>query len=299
MIAVMGASGNVGGKVADVLLHEGQDVRVFGRSAERLDPLGRRGAEVAVGDAMRLDDLQMLFKDAVSALVVLPDNVADPHYVANRSEMSRAITQALRDQRVGHIVFASSIGADRDRGVGPVAGLHELEELLFGLEEANVLSLRAAMHMEQNLLGSIPMIKEQKVNGGVIKGDLRFPMIATIDIAQRAAGHLARREFFGHTVETILGPKDVTMNELTLALGAALGIPNLPYVEFPPDGVRAALQGAGMSEEFASLLVEMQLAVNEGRMMDEVERRAETITPTRVDEFLGTALGPMGIPTPG
>jgi uncharacterized protein YbjT (DUF2867 family) len=299
MIAVMGGSGNVGGKVADVLLHEGQDVRVFGRSEERLEPLGRRGAEVAVGDAMRLDDLQMLFKDAVSALVVLPDNVADPHYVATRSEMSRAITQALRDKRVGHIVFASSIGADRDRGVGPVAGLHELEELLFGLEEANVLSLRAAMHMEQNLLGSIPMIKEQKVNGGVIKGDLRFPMIATIDIAQRAAGHLAHREFFGHTVETILGPKDVTMNEVTLALGAALGIPNLPYVEFPPDGVRAALQGAGMSEEFASLLVEMQLAVNEGRMMDEVERRAETITPTRVDEFLGTALGPMGIPTPG
>jgi uncharacterized protein YbjT (DUF2867 family) len=43
MIAVMGASGNVGGKVADVLLHEGQDVRVFGRSAERLEPLGGEG----------------------------------------------------------------------------------------------------------------------------------------------------------------------------------------------------------------------------------------------------------------
>jgi uncharacterized protein YbjT (DUF2867 family) len=299
MIAVMGASGNVGGKVADLLLQDGQAVRVFGRSADRLEPFGRRGAEVVVGDAVKLDDVQMLFKDAVSALVVLPDNVADPHYVANRSKMSRAITQALRNQRVGHVVFASSIGADRDRGVGPVAGLHELERLLFGLEEANVLSLRAAMHMEQNLLGSIPVIKEQKVNGGVIKGDLRFPMIATIDIADRAAGHLAHRAFVGHTVETILGPEDVTMNEVTLALGAAIGIPNLPYVEFPPDGVKAALHGAGMSEEFASLLVEMQLAVNEGRMMEEVQRTAETSTPTRVEEFLSTALGPMDPPTPG
>lgn len=299
MIAVMGASGNVGGKVADLLLQDGQDVRVFGRSAEGLEPLGRRGAEIVVGDAISVDDVKSLFKDAVSALVVLPDNVADSRYVANRSEMSRAITQALRDQRVGHIVFANSIGADRDRGVGPVAGLHELEGLLFGLEETHVLSLRAAMHMEQNLLGSIPMIKDQKLNGGVIKGDLRFPMIATIDIADRAAGHLAHRDFVGHTVETILGPEDVTMNEVTLALGVALGIPNLPYVEFPSDGVKAALQGAGMSEEFASLLVEMQLAVNEGRMMDEVQRTAETSTPTRVEDFLSTALGPMSSPSPG
>jgi uncharacterized protein YbjT (DUF2867 family) len=298
MIAIMGASGNVGGKVADLLLEEGQNVRVFGRSPDRLEPLGGRGAEVVVGDAIRLHDLQMLFKDAVSALVVLPDNVADPHYVANRSEMSRAIAQALRDQRVEHVVFASSIGADREREVGPVAGLHQLEELLFGLEEANVLSLRAAMHMEQNLLGAIPMITEQKINGGVIKSDLPFPMIATIDIAERAARHLVDRDFVGHTVETILGPDDVTMNQVTFALGAALGIPNLPYVEFPIEGVRAALQGAGMSEEFASLLVEMQLAVNEGRMMDEVQRTTETTTPTSVQEFLRTALGQREAPPP-
>ncbi len=291
MIAVMGASGNVGGKVADLLLKQGQDVRVFGRSAERLAPLEARGAEIVVGDAIKVEDLAMLFTDADSALVVLPDDVADPRYVANRSAMSRAISETLRDQRVGHAVFASSIGAEKDRGVGPVAGLHDFEELLFGLDEVNVLSLRAAPHMEQNLLGSIPVIQEQKMNGGVIKGDLRFPMIATIDIADRAAGHLANRDFVGHTVETVLGPEDVTMNEVTVALGAALGIPDLPYVEFPPEGVKAALQGAGMSEEFASLLVEMQLALNDGRMTDEVQRTAETTTPTGVEDFLSSALG--------
>ena len=291
MIAVMGASGNVGSKVADLLLERGEDVRVFGRSAERLEPLGARGAEIAVGDAMRVEDLTTLFADADAALVVLPDNAGDPDYAANRSEMSRAITQALRDRRVGHVVFASSIGAEKASGVGPVAGLHELEELLFGLEEADVLSLRAAPHMEQNLLGNIPVIQEQKMNGGVIEGDLRFPMIASIDIAERAAGHLADRDFDGHMVETVLGPEDVTMNEVTLALGAALGIPDLPYVEFPPEGVVAALQGAGMSEEFASLLVEMQLALNDGRMTDEAHRTAETTTPTRVEEFLSSALG--------
>ena len=144
MIAVNGASGDVGSKVANLLLKEKQAVRVFGRSAERLEPFGRRGAEVVVGDAINFGDLQMLFKGAESALVVLSGDVSDPHYVSNRSAMSRAITRALRQQQVSHVVLASSIGADRDRGVGMVAGLHELEGLLFGLEDANVLSLRAA-----------------------------------------------------------------------------------------------------------------------------------------------------------
>ena len=80
------------------------------------------------------------------------------------------------------------------------------------------------------------------------------------------------------------------MKEATRALGVALGIPDLPYVEFPPEGVKAALQGVGMSEEFASLLVEMQIAVNEGRLMDEVQRTPETTTPTRLEEFVRSAL---------
>jgi uncharacterized protein YbjT (DUF2867 family) len=289
MIAVMGASGNVGSKVTDLLLDQERDVRAFGRSAERLEAFGRRGAEVVVGNAINMDDLQTLFKDAEAALVVLPDDVTDPHFVSNRSAMSRAITQTLRDQHVGHVVLASSIGANRDRGVGPVAGLHEIEELLFGLEGTNVLSLRAAWHME-NLLASLPMIQNHTINGSAIRGDHRFPMIATVDVAERAAQHLLHSDFAGHTVEAILGPEDVSMNEVTRALGAALGIPDLPYVEFPPEGVKMALQGIGMSEEAASLVVESQIAINEDRVLDGVERTAETTTPTRLDAFLRGAM---------
>jgi uncharacterized protein YbjT (DUF2867 family) len=46
MIAVMGASGNVGSRVIEHLLDQERDVRVFGRSAERLEAFGRRGAKV-------------------------------------------------------------------------------------------------------------------------------------------------------------------------------------------------------------------------------------------------------------
>jgi uncharacterized protein YbjT (DUF2867 family) len=286
MIAVMGASGNVGGRVADRLLAEGREVRVFGRSAERLQALAARGAEVVAGDAIRPEDLQTLFRDAEAALVVLPDNVTDSHYVANRSAMSRAITDSLRGQGVGRIVFASSLGAEHALGTGQIVGLHKLEELLSGLD-ANVLALRAAFHME-NLLGSIPMIQGQKMNGGAVKADLKYPLIACADIAERAARRLLEGGFTGHSVETVVGPEDRSMSEATRALGEALGIPDVPYVEFPPEGLKAALQGMGWSEEFASLLVESQIAINKGLIG--AERTAESTTPTSLEEFLKAAL---------
>jgi uncharacterized protein YbjT (DUF2867 family) len=289
MIAIMGASGNVGSKTADRLLQDGWDVRVFGRSAERLERLRQSGAEVLVGDAMNLDDLQGLFRGAEAALVVLPDNVADTDYASNRSKMSTAIVQALADQRVRHVVMASSLGAERERGVGPVNTLHELEDLLFGLEGANVISNRAALHMEQNLLPAIALIQTQRINATALRRDVKMPMIATVDIAARAASHLVRRDFSGHEVETVLGPEELTMDEATQAVAGVLGVPEVRYIELAPQDAKAAFQGAGMSEEFASLLVEAQVTINHG-LFDGVVRTAESTTPTTIHDFLTAAL---------
>jgi uncharacterized protein YbjT (DUF2867 family) len=289
MIAVMGASGNVGSKTAQRLLQDGQAVRVFGRSAERLDGLRQRGAEVVVGDALSTDDLHALFRDAEAALVVLPDNVADPEYTLNRSKMNQAIVQVLADQRVGYVVMASSLGAERDRGVGPVNTLHELEELLFGLNDANVLSNRAALHMEQNFLPVIPLIQTQRINATAFRPDLKMPMIATVDIAARVASHLVSRDFSGHSVETVLGPEDLTMEEATKALADTLGVTDVHYIQLPPEDATGALQGAGMSREFASLLVEMQVTANEG-LFENVVRTPESTTPTTIHDFLKGAV---------
>ena len=48
MIAVMGAAGNVGSKVADMLLREGEEIRVL-QHARDLSALRQRSAEVVTG----------------------------------------------------------------------------------------------------------------------------------------------------------------------------------------------------------------------------------------------------------
>lgn len=288
MIAVMGASGNVGGNVAGLLLEQGEDVRVL-QHQRRLDGLRERGAEVVKGDARSVDDLTGLFAGADAALVLLPDVVAEQQFVATRSHMSRAIADALARAGVGHVVALSAVGADRPDATGPPAGLHAFEARLFGLEGTHVLALRSAFYMDY-LVASLPLIRAQQVNGSAIRADLRFPMIATRDVAREAAERMRRRDFGGHGARLLLGPEDVSMREATAAIGSVLGMQDLPYVEFPPDGVRGALQGAGMSEEAASLIVDMQVAMNEGRPFGRVGRTPKSTTPTRIEQFLQGAL---------
>ena len=290
MIAVMGAAGNVGRKVAEMLLGQEERVRVL-EHQRALDDLAKRGAEVVKGDARNVEDLKRLFEDADAALLVLPDVVADPEFVASRSQMSRVIVDALRGSQVSHVVVVSSVAADRSDAAGPPAGLYEFEQLLSELEALNVLVLRSGPYMDY-LLANLPLIQSQKINGSALKGDLRIPMVATQDVAREAAERLVRRDFAGRESKSLLGPQDVTMLEATRAIGSLLGEPNLPYVEFPPDGVKRALVQTGMSEEAASEIVAMQVALNEGRQLAGVQRTPQSTTPTRLEDFLKETLVP-------
>jgi uncharacterized protein YbjT (DUF2867 family) len=128
-------------------------------------------------------DLRLLFRDTDAAFALLPDNVDDPDFVANRSRMSRAITAALRETGVPHMVALTAVGADREGAPGPPAGLHEHEQRLSELRDSNVLTLRPAAYMDY-LLASLPLIRSQQVNGSAVNGDLRYPMIATQDVAR-------------------------------------------------------------------------------------------------------------------
>lgn len=259
MIAVMGAAGNVGSRVTERLLREGRAVRVL-EHRRKLDGLGKQGAEVVTGDAVDPGDLGRLLEGAEAALVLLPEDLADPRFVANRSRMTDAIATALAGSGVGRVVLLSTVGAGLADAFGPPAGLRELEQRLSRLD-LDLLVLRSAFYME-NLLAALPLIQSQNVNGGAIDADVPIPMIATCDVAAEAAARLLRRDVAGHQVKLLLGPEDVTMAAATRAIGERVGMPDLPYVQFPTDGVRAALAGAGMSEEVASLMVDLQLAMN-------------------------------------
>jgi uncharacterized protein YbjT (DUF2867 family) len=187
---------------------------------------------------------------------------------AFQDHTGQATTDAIERAKVTHVVNLSSIGAQLPRGTGPIAGLYRQERRLDGVPGLNITHLRPAYFME-NQLWSIPTIKQQGINGSPMRGDMPIHMIATQDIAHEAAEILGNLEFRDRTVVELAGPRQLSLQEATSILGQAIGKPDLAYVQFPYAEAEKAMLGMGMKPSIVSLMVEMQRAFNEGRVVPE------------------------------
>jgi uncharacterized protein YbjT (DUF2867 family) len=287
MITVMGATGHVGGRIAELLLDRGEQVRALGRSTEKLAGLAGRGASVLTGDAGDAGFLTKAFRGADAAFTLLPPDVLASNYRRQQDAQGEAIATAIRESGLRHVVFLSSLGGELAEGTGPIAGLHAQEERLRRLPGLNVLILRPTYFFE-NFFDTLGLIKHQGINGGPIAPDLPFPMIATQDIADVAARALRQRDWRGVVVKELLGERDLTFAEATRIIGARLGKPDLTYVQFPYDAFTASLVHMGISPSVAGLYTEMARAINDGRVKSQEGRRPENTTPTTFEAFADT-----------
>jgi len=281
---VCGATGNIGSRIAEILLAAGVPVRVSGRERGRLGPLASKGAESWPGDIEDTAFLKRAFSGVRGAFILIPPRYDAPDIREYQDRLGASLVAALSKAKVPRIVALSSIGAHLDKGTGPILGLHNLETRLGTLKEAEVVCLRPAYFME-NHLWNIPLIRSQGINGSPIRGDVPLPMIATEDIADATARLFVEGVFHGHEVRYLLGPRDLTMSEATRIIGAAIGKPELKYVQFSEEDARKTLAGAGMSASVLEAMLKMQHGFNVGIIRPTRERSMENTTPTTLEYF--------------
>ncbi|MFZ0197911.1 MAG: NAD(P)H-binding protein [Candidatus Sulfotelmatobacter sp.] len=291
MHVILGASGNTGHIVAKTLLDRGQKVRAVGRNATHLQPLAAHGAEIFIADLTDAAALTKAFQGADSAYVMLPPSLTTNDYRALQDRTSDAIAAALQKAGVKHIVSLSSIGADKSSGTGPVVGLHNLEQKLNQIDSANILHLRPGSFME-NTLGQAGAIRMMGSAVGTVRPDLKLPMIASRDIGAAAADALSELSFSGKQTQELHGQRDLTYIEAASIIGNAIGKPKLGYVHAPDDQVRAAMVQMGMSDNMASLILEMAAALNSGHMRALEPRNSRNTTPTSFETFVAQTFVP-------
>ena len=291
MYVVLGASGNTGHVVATNLLAGGQKVRVVGRNAAHLQSLAAKGAEAFVADVADAVALAKAFDQADSAYVMIPPNPTSTDPLGYSNRVGDAIAAAVQNAGTKNVVALSSVGADKDSGTGPVLGLHNLEQKLNQIIGANVLHLRATYFMENTLpqAGAIPKMGSAV---GPLRPDLKLPMIAARDIGNVAAEALLHPTVRGKQTRELLGPRDLTYNEVATIIGRAIGKPDLKYVQAPDDQFRSVLVQMGMSDQFARLLLEMTTALNSGSMRALEPRTPQNTTPTSYETFVADTFVP-------
>jgi len=278
---ILGATGNTGSIVADFLLSKGKKVRVVGRDAGRLQRFVRQGAEAFTGDLSDAAALTKAFKGARAAYLLLPP-------ITSREDQEResdAIAKAVTDSGLRYAVYLSSYGAHVPKGTGPVTGLHSSEQKLNAIGGLNVLHLRAAYFMENNLT-AISMIQEMGIFGHALLPDLKLPMIATRDVGDYAAQRLLDLDFSGKETRELLGERDLSMAEATAIIARGIGKPDLRYVQFPYDQVQQVLEQMGMPQKKAAVYIEMFKAINASVLAAQEPRSRENTTPTSFENFV-------------
>jgi uncharacterized protein YbjT (DUF2867 family) len=285
MIAITGATGNIGRKITADLLSKGQNVRCIARTADNLKNFAAKGAETT---AISLEDTAALAKafagaDAVFAMI--PPHYQAPDFRAYQNAIGASIAAAVETAGIKYVVNLSSQGAHLPEKTGLIKGLHDQEERLNKLKGINILHLRPTYFME-NLLANVDMIKQMNIMGSAIQGDMKIPMIATRDIAKFAAERLLEKDFSGMPVKDLLGQRDLSMNEAAEIIGQKIDIPGLRYIQFSYEDTVKALADMGFSADVAGLFIEMSKAFNEG--MIDTPRTRENTTQTPFEEFAVT-----------
>ena len=281
MYVILGASGNTGSIIVNFLLSKGEKVRVVGRDVGRLQPFVRKGAEAFTAEVSDAAALAKAFRGARAAYLMLPP-------LNSREEQERqsdAIAKAVKDSGLLYAVHLSSYGAHVPEGTGPVTGLHSSEQKLNAISDLNVLHLRAAYFMENNL-AAIDMIHGMGLFGHALLPDLKLPMIATSDVGDYAAQRLLDLDFSGKQTRELLGERDLTMTEVTAVIARGIGKPDLRYEQFPYDQVEQVLTQMGFPRKKAGVYIEMFQAINAGVLGAQEPRSPENSTPTSFEGFV-------------
>jgi uncharacterized protein YbjT (DUF2867 family) len=197
----------------------------------------------------------------------------------------------VKESGLRYAVYLSSYGAQVPEGTGPVAGLHSSEQKLNAIGGLNVLHLRAAYFMENNL-AAISMIQGMGIFGHALLPDLKQPMIATRDVGDYAAQRLLDLDFSGKQTRELLGERDLSMAEATTIISRGIGKPDLRYVQFPYDQMQQALEQMGMPPKKAAVYIEMFKAMNTGILAAQEPRSRQNTTPTSFEKFVQDVFAP-------
>jgi len=281
MFVIAGVSGHVGGMAAGELLSAKQPVKVIVRETAKGREWADRGAEVAVGS---LDDATFLagvLKGATGFFTLLPPDYAAKDFYGTQRKTADAIASAVKTSGVPHVVLLSSIGADLDKGNGPIKGLCYLENALRATG-TKLTAIRAA-YFQENIGNSLAPARQQGIFPNFVPSrDYPMPMIATRDIGVEVAKALRSPPAKSEVID-LMGPQ-YTVNQVAAKLGEAVG-KKLQIVDIPKDQHVSAMVQTGLPQQVAEAFAEMYDGFATGRITPKGDRTLQG--KTEIDDTIG------------
>lgn len=290
MIVITAPTGNIGHRVLSHLFEAGAAARVILRDASKLPECVRSRVEVIEGSHGDANIVDRAFAGADTLFwLATPDPKAgtvDEAYV----DFTRPAVDALQRHDVKRVVSITALG--RGTAWADKAGLVTSSLRMDDLIVSTGVAFRAIANPSfmDNIARQAVPIREKGMFFLPFDGDKKMPAAATRDIAATAARLLLDKRWTGIGHTAVLGPEDLSFNDMAAILSDVLEKP-IHYQQIPFDTYKAGFVGRGMSDAMAQGMVDMVRAKNEG--LDNAEPRTpENTTPTSFRQWCEEELRP-------
>jgi uncharacterized protein YbjT (DUF2867 family) len=290
MIVITTPTGAIGYQVLELVLRSAEPIRVIARDSSRIQPQTRKRVEVVQGSHGDIDVVNKAFVGADSVFWVVPPDPRAKSVEAAYIDFTRPACDAFKKHRVKRVVGISALG--RGTPAAAHAGLVTASLKMDDLIASTGVSYRAVTNPSfmDNLLRQVELIKNQAMFSLPISGDLKQPSACTRDIAATAAKLLLDHTWSGVGSAPVLGPEDLSYNDMATIMSEVLGKP-IRFQQGSAESLKARLMDLGMSEAMAQGHVDMWTAYNQG--LDTAESRTpQSTTPTSFRQWCEEVLKP-------
>jgi uncharacterized protein YbjT (DUF2867 family) len=289
MIVITAPTGDIGRQVLDRLLDSGEPIRVIARDPSRLPARVRERVEIVQGshgDAAVVDEA---FAGADAVFWLVPPDPHGASLEATFVDFTRPACAAITRHGVKHVVDVSALGRGTPLAddAGHVTASLAMDDLVASTGVAfRALTMPSFM---DNLLRQVEPIK-QGMFFSPLSGDRRSPTCATRDIAAAAAQLLLDRTWTGQAEVPVLGPEDLSFEDMAQTMTEVLGTP-VRFRQISGEAFKEQLTGRGMSAAMADGMLAMMVAKDNG-LDNFVPRTPEATTPTTFREWCEDTLKP-------
>jgi len=291
MIVITTPTGDIGHKVLKHVVQGSEPVRVIARDPSRIPQEIRQRIEVIQGSHGDAAIIEKALTGADALFWLIPPeplmilSSVDEAYV----DFTKPAAEATRKCGLKRVVSVSAIGRGWNKKAGLATANIKANDVLAGTG----VSLRALMmpSFMDNLLRQAPTIKEKGMFSLPILPALKAPLVATSDIAAVAAKFLLDTTWTGQADVPVLGPEDISPNEMAEILSVVLGR-TVRYEQTPIEAYKTRMVSRGMSVAFAQGIADMMTAKNEG-IDNTASRAAAADTPTTFRQWSEIILRPL------
>lgn len=290
MIVLTTPTGAIGHKVLEHLVARGEPLRVIARDPKKLPAALREHVEVIEGSHGDPAVVDRAFKGAEALFWLIPPDFGTQDVLATYVAFSKPACAAIQRHGVKRVVAVSALGrgTTHEKHAGLVtAALAMVDDLVRTGAAVRELALPSFM---DNILRQVAPIRSAGMFALPIAGDHKVPTCSTSDIAEVAAKLLVDRSWKGFESVPVLGPEDLSFNEMAQIISEALKKP-VRFQELSLEAYKAQLIGHGASEAMAQAVIEMMDAKNKG-LDNGVQRTAAASSPTSFRQWCSEVLQP-------